>query len=192
MTMTLQHIQEWQMFYPTLTGLLFVAMSLNINTRNEQDNARLMRIARDTLGHFLVVLMTSLMFLVPRLPIPALVFSLCCIGVPRTIGAGWRFVAVYHEHKTSDNSYPLLRTTGLSILGGIGLTVVANAEPVAVNGDGQDTHSNCAGKQRDVYHLPPDAQPRQLQRRLDAADDHYMRLRRQIIQQELHGRVNGR
>ena len=41
-----QRIQEWQPFYSTLatasatlTGLLFVAMSLNANARNEQDNA---------------------------------------------------------------------------------------------------------------------------------------------------------
>ena len=86
-----------------------------------------MRIARDTLGHFLVVMMTSLMFLVPRLPIPALVFSLCCVGVPWTIGASWRFVAVYRGRKTNDDSYQLLRSTGLSILGGVGLTVVAIA-----------------------------------------------------------------
>ena len=129
-----QRIPEWQAFYSTLatasatlTGLLFVAMSLNANIRSDEDNAHLMRIARDTLGHFLVVLMTSLMFLVPRLPIPALVFSLCCVGVPWTIGAGWRFAAVCRGRKAKDDSYQLLRTTGLSILGGIGLTVVAIA-----------------------------------------------------------------
>jgi len=47
------------------------------------------------------------------------------VVVPWTIGAGWRFVAVYRGRQANDDSYQLLRSTGLSILGGIGLTVVA-------------------------------------------------------------------
>jgi hypothetical protein len=45
-----QRIQEWQAFYSTLatasatlTGLLFVAMSLNTNARSDEDNAQRLR-----------------------------------------------------------------------------------------------------------------------------------------------------
>ncbi len=126
-----QSIVQWQAFFSTLatscatlTGLLFVAMTLSVNKLAADVNTQLMRVARDTLGHFLVVLMASIMFLVPNIPPYGLAVALFIIAIPWTIGASRRFLSVTRSRKQWTFAVTLMRSSGLSITGGVGLTVV--------------------------------------------------------------------
>ncbi len=125
-------VLQWHSFFSTLAtacatliGLLFVAMTLSVNTLSEDENKQLMRVARDTLGHFLVVLMTSVMFLVPNLHPYGLALALFILSIPWTIGASRRYIQTFRTRRESIYSRNLLQTSGLSVFGGIGLTVVA-------------------------------------------------------------------
>jgi len=127
-----ESVLEWQTFFSTLAtacatliGLLFVAMSLSVNKMSADEHKQLMRVARDTLGHFLVVLMTSLMFLVPHLHPYGLAVAMFFIAIPWTIGASKRFIAVFRSRQHNAHAPNLLQSSGLSIVGGIGLTAVA-------------------------------------------------------------------
>jgi hypothetical protein len=130
----LLRIAEWRTFYftlagacATLIGLLFVALSINVNSLNREDNAQLMRLGRDTLGHFLVVMMTSLMFLVPNMPAIGLGIALLVIGVSWSIGALRRAIGFLRSNKVARGALPLWRGVALSVAGGLGLTLVAVA-----------------------------------------------------------------
>lgn len=88
-----ESLQTWQLFYATvatvaatLTGLLFVSLSLN-RERLKGSRARdVISIARSTFGDFLYVLMIALVFIVPhRIPI-GLTVALLALGI--TSGAG--------------------------------------------------------------------------------------------------------
>ncbi len=112
-----ESVLEWQTFFSTLAtacatliGLLFVAMSLSVNKMNADEHAQLMRVARDTLGHFLVVLMTSLMFLVPHLHPYGLAVAMFFIAIPWTIGASRRFAAVFRTRKRNVHATSLLQS----------------------------------------------------------------------------------
>jgi hypothetical protein len=125
-------VLQWHNFFSTLAtacatliGLLFVAMTLSANTLNAEENGQLMRVARDTLGHFLVVLMTSVMFLVPYLPSGGLAVALFIIAIPWTISATRRCISVFQTRRQNVYSRNLLQSSGLSVFGGIGLTAVA-------------------------------------------------------------------
>ncbi len=132
MTDYIDFLLPWHSFFSTmatacatLIGLLFVAMTLSTHPLNEEENIQLMRVARDTLGHFLVVLMTSVMFLVPYLHPFGLAFALFIISIPWTIGASRRCLHTYRTRRENTYSRNLLQTSSLSVFGGIGLTLVA-------------------------------------------------------------------
>ena len=66
-------LRDWQMFYATvatacatLTGLLFVALTLNTDILRRSENARLLDVARQAFSEFILVLMVALVFLVPH------------------------------------------------------------------------------------------------------------------------------
>jgi hypothetical protein len=68
-----QRLQEWQLFYATLaaacatlTGLLFVSLSMIIDVISSEAHAELMRTARQAFANFLFVLSIALLLLVPR------------------------------------------------------------------------------------------------------------------------------
>jgi hypothetical protein len=87
-----------------------------------------LRIARKTFGDFLLVLMTSLMFLVPRLPPVGLGAALFALGVAWSFGVVGRLaVAAIQEGLHTFSTARLLRVFFLSFLGGIGLIGVAVA-----------------------------------------------------------------
>src|SRR5512136_3033009 len=87
-------IREWQPFYSalaaacaTLTGLLFVALSINGELLRRKENAELMMIAQMTFGEFLMVLVVSLMFLIPHQAPIGLSTSLIVLGGIWTVSA---------------------------------------------------------------------------------------------------------
>ena len=66
-------LRDWQMFYATvatacatLTGLLFVALTLNTSILRRPENAHLLDMARQAFSQFILVLMVALVFLVPH------------------------------------------------------------------------------------------------------------------------------
>jgi hypothetical protein len=86
-------IRSWQMFYATLaaasatlTGLLFVSLSLNRDRLKGKRAGATAQIARTTFGDFLYVIMISLVFLVPHLIPFSLVISLLVLGLARGVG----------------------------------------------------------------------------------------------------------
>jgi hypothetical protein len=126
-------IQSWQIFYATLAaacatliGLLFIAFTFNADMFRNKKNYWHLRIARKTFGDFLLVLMTSLMFLVPRLPPVGLASALLALGIAWSLGVVGRLIIA--TIRTSEHHFPTeIRVFGLSLVGGIGLMGVAVA-----------------------------------------------------------------
>ena len=86
----LSSLQSWQIFYvtvaaasATLTGLLFVSLSLNRERLKGKNARRVKSIARQTFGDFLYVLMISLVFIVPHQVPISLTVALLVLGVKR-------------------------------------------------------------------------------------------------------------
>ncbi len=68
-----QRVQEWQLFYATLSGvtatlvgLLFVALFVNVDLFVQEEHHYLKRTSRMVFGSFVLVLFCSLMFLIPH------------------------------------------------------------------------------------------------------------------------------
>jgi hypothetical protein len=66
-------MREWQLFYgtlagvtATLVGLLFVALYMNVDLFIQAEHQYMKRISRIVFGSFILVLFTSLMFLIPH------------------------------------------------------------------------------------------------------------------------------
>ena len=128
-----QALQSWQIFFAsvatasaTLTGLLFVSLSLN-RDRLRGDKAHLtLSIARNTFGNFLYVLMIALVFLVPhRVPF-SLTVALLVLGVASGLG-----LIIREARRLSSNPKKLpdlrwvLRQIGLPAVATLGLIWVA-------------------------------------------------------------------
>jgi hypothetical protein len=128
-------IREWQTFYATLAlacatliGLLFIALTINQDVLRKKKNVWRLRIARKAFGDFLLVLMTSIMFLVPRLPPVGLAAALFALGVAWSFGVIARLVMIFIREKSRQLSVrKVIRVFLLSFIGGIGLTGVAIA-----------------------------------------------------------------
>jgi hypothetical protein len=128
----LADLQSWQIFYTTvaaasatLTGLLFVSLSLNRERLKGVQSETVVGMARRTFANFLYVLMVSLVFLVPhQLPI-SLTVALLVLGITR--GAGLlREAAVLRKAPASRRDYrTLFREIGLPAVASIGLILVA-------------------------------------------------------------------
>ncbi len=88
-----EQLRDWQFFYSTvaaasatLTGLLFVSLSINIEKIKTRAGGGLMRTARRSFEDFLYVLMIALVFLVPH-PVPiGLAIALFVLGIVRGVG----------------------------------------------------------------------------------------------------------
>jgi hypothetical protein len=127
-------LKEWQIFYATvaaasatLTGLLFVALSINVERFKKKEAENQMRIARRAFGDFLYVLMISLVFLVPNQIPLGFAIALLVLALSRGIGL-IRLVLEATRHKKMKNSsvHPL-REFALPLLACIGLIAIAFA-----------------------------------------------------------------
>ncbi len=125
-------IQSWQVFYATvaavsatLTGLLFVSLSLNRDRLKGQNPHTIIGRARQTFGDFLYVLMISLVFIVPhQLPI-SLSIALLVLGLSRGF-AFFRQTAISLKDK-SISLLILVKEIGLPFTASLGLIIVAIA-----------------------------------------------------------------
>ena len=128
-----QSLQNWQFFFAsvatasaTLTGLLFVSLSLNRIRWSGDRSHPILRIARNTFADFLYVLMIALVFLVPH-PVPlSLTVALLVLGVASGGGLILREVRQYDKvSKKLLDAKLILRRIGLPSIASIGLIVVA-------------------------------------------------------------------
>jgi len=125
-------LQSWQIFYATvaaasatLTGLLFVSLSLNRERLRGVQSETIVGMARRTFANFLYVLMVSLVFLVPHQVPFSLTIALLVLGITRAAGL-FREAAEYRSVPASRRDYrSLFREIGLPAVASIGLILVA-------------------------------------------------------------------
>jgi hypothetical protein len=128
-----QSLLNWQFFFATLatasatlTGLLFVSLSLN-RERLKGDKAPLIvSIARDTFADFLYVMMIALVFLVPHLIPVSLTVALLALGIGSCTGLIFRELKSERQGAISPRDIWLIsRRIGLPAIASIGLIIVA-------------------------------------------------------------------
>jgi hypothetical protein len=129
-----QRVAEWQAFYSTvggacdtLTGLLFVSLSLNVDILNRAESAEWMHIARQTFGDFLYVLMIALLFLAPQHAPVGMAVGLLALGGARGWGLLQQFRRARRGPPGSQAARHMLRQVGPSLVVTLGLVAVAIA-----------------------------------------------------------------
>ncbi len=120
-------IRDWQGFYATLAtasatlvGLLFVAVTLNAGSLLRGSSRWQLRIARKAFGDFTLVLMSSVVFLVPRLPPIGFSVALLALGIAVTFGVS-RAAVVSLRDGDSPGLWHTVRAFALSLAGSLGL-----------------------------------------------------------------------
>jgi hypothetical protein len=123
-------IAEWRPFYglagtaaATLIGLLFVAVSINIDTFRRRTSADLHHFAALTFNCFFYVLLISMLFLIPSLSSLALGISLLLLGALGLLNAviqQRRFRKIHPDRQAADITgkfnIPILCMLGLTIV----------------------------------------------------------------------------
>ena len=100
-------VQEWQVFYATmagvsatLVGLLFVALYMNVDMFIKSENQYLKRLARMVYGSFVLVLFSSLMFLIPNQSAWGLATPLFFFGITAVLDSAYAYIEVRpHQHR---------------------------------------------------------------------------------------------
>jgi hypothetical protein len=128
----LQNLQSWQLFYATvatasatLTGLLFVSLSLNRDRLKGDKGHTVIPLARRTFGDFLYVLMVGLVFLVPHQAFFGLTIALLVIGLTRGVGLVIEANRYRKMSRTQFSALSYLREFGLPLITSLGLILVA-------------------------------------------------------------------
>ena len=122
-------LDRWLVFYATiatasatLTGLLFVSLSLERARWSAADRAERLRVARGALADFLYVLMLSLVFLVPDQTRWGFGIAMGVLTVARAVGLGGyvlRSRSRRHAglgHRIREVALPLAAVIGLAIV----------------------------------------------------------------------------
>jgi hypothetical protein len=126
-------LQTWQLFYATvatvaatLTGLLFVSLSLNRERLKGARASDVIAIARNTFGDFLYVLMIALVFIVPhQIPI-GLTVALLVLGIASGTGMIIREASrPRRRRKRANQSVLMIRRIALPTIASLGLILVA-------------------------------------------------------------------
>jgi hypothetical protein len=138
-------MQAWCGFYAvigsaaaTMTGLLFVAMSMNVATVLDKGPKGSRRLAEQAFQNYLAVLMVSLLALFPDMSL--LTFGRTALMVTAT-WAVWVIVRLYQaaaEHSAHETRLTALRRH-LSTMIGFGLLVFAAARMAWSGADTRDT-----------------------------------------------------
>ncbi len=128
----LRSLLTWQVFYATvaaatatLTGLLFVSLSLNRERLKGSRAHTVLALARRTFGDFLYVLMISLVFLVPHQVPYSLTTALIVLGLSRGIGLLLEAGRHRKARRARRGFQLIIRDIGLPLLATLGLIVVA-------------------------------------------------------------------
>jgi hypothetical protein len=125
-------VQEWQLFYATLagasatlTGLLFVSLSLNIDLLNQPQNVELMRRARQAFAGFLYILTIALTFLVPHQTPDGLGTVLLILGGFGFYRLGRRILEMFRESRGQVFTTQFYHEYWLLLVAYLGLVVIA-------------------------------------------------------------------
>ena len=125
-----QMLQSWQIFYATvatasatLTGLLFVSLSLD---RNRLDNEAF-TIARRAFGNLLNILILSLLLLIPQDTPLGLSIGLFIFGFAQCIGYFRDAITIIKGKRHRSAIQLLFREIGLPLLSSLGIVGVAIA-----------------------------------------------------------------
>lgn len=129
MTPFTQQVQDWQMFYATvaaacatLTGLLFVALSINLDLLRRDSEA--LWVAQQAFGEFLLVLMVALVFLIPHLGPLGLGVALLSLGAAYTLSIATRFLNTVRRPRRKQTVGAFFRGFGLSLAGCLGVIII--------------------------------------------------------------------
>jgi hypothetical protein len=125
-------LRDWQFFYSTvaaasatLTGLLFVSLSINRPNVKSKAGVLRLRTAQRSFEDFLYVLMIALVFLVPH-PVPAgLAIALFVLGAARIAGLIRQVVRSARDPQRRLTVAQALREIALPSLACLGLVFVA-------------------------------------------------------------------
>jgi len=127
-------LQAWQMFYATvatasatLSGLLFVSLSLHRDNLKGTRGQVILATARRTFSNFLYVLMIALVFLVPHQAPFGLTIALLVLGLSRGAGLIREARLYLKPHRGRVAAYLILREVALPSLAAIGLIAVGIA-----------------------------------------------------------------
>jgi hypothetical protein len=125
-------VQTWQLFYATLagasatlTGLLFVSLSLNIDLLNQPQNAHLLRRAGQAFASFLYILTIALTFLVPEQTPDGLGIVMLILGGFGFYRLGRRIYKVLQESRSQALTSQFFNEYWLLALAYLGLVVIA-------------------------------------------------------------------
>jgi len=129
-----EYLREWQPFFSTvatasatLTGLLFVSLSLNRNLLVGPEGERQLRLARHTFGDFLYVLTIGIVFLVPRQQPIGFAVALIVLGVARGVGLLRLVREVVGKTAGTPAGQQVVREFALPLIAVVGLLVVAGS-----------------------------------------------------------------
>ena len=125
-----EQLRDWQFFYSTvaaasatLTGLLFVSLSIHLEKIKSPRGKLMLRTAQRSFEDFLYVLMIALVFLVPH-PVPiGLAIALFVLGGARLLGLVRQIVRIARKAHRLDLA-EALREYALPALACLGLAVV--------------------------------------------------------------------
>jgi hypothetical protein len=127
-------LHQWQVFYATLaavcatlTGLLFVALSLNVDVLRSEGNDGFMLLARLTFGEFLGVLMVSLVFLIPHQVPFGIVVALLTLGVTWTVSTLLTFKQRIRAYGFHPSPWYIRRAFVLTLIGSLGIVGIGIA-----------------------------------------------------------------
>jgi hypothetical protein len=129
-----QALSGWQLFYATvatsaatLTGLLFVALSINLEKLKGADGARRLRVARRSFGDFLYTLMIGLVFLVPNQVPAGFSLALLVLAASRAAGVVRQAAKGRRGGRQGSGAVQAIREYALPLIASLGLAAVAVA-----------------------------------------------------------------
>jgi hypothetical protein len=126
-----QQLRDWQFFYSTvaaasatLTGLLFVSLSIHLEKIKSRAGALMLRTAQRSFEDFLYVLMIALVFLVPH-PVPiGLAIALFVLAGARLLGLVRQAIRAARDPRRHLAKAEALREYALPSLACLGLIAV--------------------------------------------------------------------
>ena len=127
-------LNDWQLFYATvatasatLSGLLFVALSINFERLRGSTGANRLRISRRTFFDFIYVLMIGLVFLVPRQTPAGFSLALLVLAVSRLASLIRQSGSDMRVAQQKQTILEVVREYALPVVAALGLVLVAVA-----------------------------------------------------------------
>jgi len=129
-------MRDWQMFYATvaaacatLTGLLFIALTLNSDILRRPENQHLVDTARHAFSQFILVLMVAIVFLIPHQSPVSLGVALIALSIAYAVATARYLGQVLSRSRRHKEQRIFTRGATLSIVGytgvlGVGIAVL--------------------------------------------------------------------